>query len=161
MTGRASALKTLRFDETMWSSEDFEYWLRLTAAGYKIGYHRSVLVRYRKRATSLSADTTSMAKANLKVLTKAMSFWPDSSAEVGLLRDAIARKTAELAILRAKLALKARDTASAIEHLEQANLVYKSAKLRGVVALVRYAPALVRGVSALRERMMPAYRGTN
>ncbi len=161
VTGRANALKTLRFDETLWSSEDFEYWLRLTAAGHRIGYHRNVLVRYRKRPTSLSADPTSMAKANLKALTKAMSFWPETSAEVNLLRDAVARKTAELEIIRAKLALKSNNTASAIEHLEQANLVYKSTKLRGVVALVRYAPAIVRGVSALRERLMRSYRGSN
>ena len=159
--GRATAFKALRFDETLWSSEDFDYWLRLTAAGHRIGYHRTILVRYRKRPTSLSADPTSMAQANLKALTKAIAFWPETSAEVSLLRNAIAQKTAELATIRAKLALKANDSPSAIQHLQQANLFYKSAKLRGVVALVRYAPALVRGVYTLRERMLRSYRGPN
>ena len=159
--GRATAFRTLRFDETLWSSEDFEYWLRLTAAGHRIGYHRRILVRYRKRPASLSADPTSMAQANLLALTKATAFWPETSAEAGLLRDAIARKTAELETIRAKLALKLNDIAGAIKHLERANLFYRSAKLRGVVTLVQYAPALVRGVYTLRERMVRSYRGAN
>ncbi len=159
--GRAAAFETLRFDETLWSSEDFEYWLRISAAGHRIGYHREVLVRYRKRPTSLSADPTSMARANLKALNKAISFWPETSEEVGLLRTAIAQKTAELETIRGKQALRSNDTASAIEHLQRANLFYKSAKLRGVVALVQYAPALVRGAYQLRERMVRSYRGSN
>ncbi len=161
VTGRAAALKTMLFDETLWSSEDFEYWLRLTAAGYRIGYHRHVLVRYRKRETSLSADTTSMARANLKALEKALSLWPAEREESVLLREAIGRKTAELETLRGKMALRAHDARGAVDHLRRANEFYKSAKLRGVVALVRYMPGLVLGVFTLRERMVRSYRGTN
>ena len=161
VTGRAAALKSMRFDETLWSSEDFEYWVRLTAAGYRIGYHREILVRYRKRETSLSADTTSMARANLKALEKTLALWPENSTEGGLLREAIARKTAELETLRGKLALRAHDARGAAEHLRRANEFYKSAKLRGVVALVEYVPRLVLGAFTLRERMVRSYRGTN
>ena len=159
--GRASALRAFRFDETLWSSEDFECWLRISAAGHKIGYHRKILVRYRRRPTSLSADLTSMAQAKLRALNKSLALWPETSKEVGLLRSAIAQKTAELETMRGKLALKANDAEKAIEHLERANLFYKSVKLRAVVALVQYAPILVRSVYSLRERMVRSYRGSN
>ena len=161
VTARTAALKAMRFDETLWSSEDFEYWVRLTAAGYRIGYHREVLVRYRKREASLSADTTSMVRANLKALEKTLMLWPKESTEGGLLREAIARKTAELETLRGKVALRAHDAAKAVEHLRRANEFYKSAKLRGVVALVAYVPGLVLGAVTLRERLVRSYRGTN
>ena len=161
VTGRAAALKSMRFDETLWSSEDFEYWVRLTAAGYRIGYHREILVRYRKRETSLSADTTSMVRANLKALEKTLALWPESSTEGGLLREAIARKTAELETMRGKLALRSHDARGAAEHLRRANEFYKSAKLRGVVALVEHVPGLVLRAFTLRERMVRSYRGTN
>lgn len=161
VTARATALKGMGFDETLWSSEDFEYWVRLAASGHRIGYHREILVRYRKRETSLSADTTSMARANLKALEKALALWPEASAEGGLLRQAIARKTAELETLRGKMALRANDARGAVEHLRRANDFYKSTKLRGVVALVQYAPGLVLRALTLRERMVRSYRGAN
>ena len=159
--GRAAALKTMRFDVALWSSEDFDYWLRLSAAGFRIGYHREVLVRYRKRQTSLSADTTSMARANLAALTKAMPLWPAESREGRALREAVARKSAELEILRGKIALRGSDTGVALSHLRLANAYYKSAKLSLVVALVQYAPALVRRIYSFRERRFESYRGTN
>lgn len=159
--GRAAALKTMRFDVALWSSEDFEYWLRLSAAGFRIGYHREVLVRYRKRQTSLSADPTSMARANLVALSKAMPLWPADSGEGRALREAVARKTAELELLRGKMALKASDTAAALGHFRLANAYYRSAKLSLVVALVQYVPGLVRSLSSFRERRFRSYRGTN
>ena len=159
--GRAPAVKSMGFDETLWSSEDFEYWVRLTAAGFRIGYHREILVRYRKRETSLSADTTSMVRANLQALAKAQALWPEDSLEGRLVREAIARKTAELETMRGKLALRSHDARGAAEHLRRANEFYKSAKLRGVVALVEYVPGLVLRALMLRERMVRSYRGTN
>ncbi len=159
--GRAAALKTMRFDVALWSSEDFDYWLRLSAAGFRIGYHREVLVRYRKRQTSLSADPTSMARANLAALSKAMPLWTVESREGRALREAAARKSAELGVMRGKIALRASDTRLAVSHLRQANAYYKSAKLSLVVALVRYAPALVRSLYSFRERRFQGYRGTN
>ena len=159
--GRAAALKTMRFDVALWSSEDFDYWLRLSAAGFRIGYHREVLVRYRKRQTSLSADPTSMARANLVALTKAVALWPAESREGKALAEAGARKSAELAVLRGKVALKASDTTATLEQFRLANGFYRSAKLSLVVALLRYVPALVRGIYSFRERRFQAYRGTN
>ncbi len=158
---RAAVLKAVRFDEALRSSEDFDCWLRMTSAGYRIGYHREVLVRYRKHRASLSADPTWMAQANLTVLHKALGLWPEGSKQVRLLREAIARKTAELETIRGKLALKAHDAPAAVAHLRRANEFYRSAKLRGVVALVQVAPALVRGAFAWRERMVRSYRGTS
>ena len=133
----------------------------MAAAGFRIGYHREVLVRYRKRQTSLSADSTSMVRANLVALTKALTLWPAASREGRALREAVARKTAELQILRGKVALRASDMAEALGQFRLANAFYRSAKLSLVAALLQYVPALVRGIYFFRERRFRSYRGTN
>lgn len=158
---RARVLQQVGFDEALRSSEDFDCWLRMVAAGYKIGYHRKVLVQYRKHRASLSADPTWMAESNLKVLRKASSLWPKDSVEGSLLDEATQRKSAELAAICGKLALRAQDVSGAITHFEQANEFYKSSKLRGVIALAKYAPAPLRWVFTLRERFVRSYRGSN
>ncbi len=155
---RASVLRQVPFDEDLRSSEDFDCWLRLAAAGHRLGYHREILVRYRKHAASLSADTTGMARANLRVLRKATSLWPPNSTEASLLAEATARKAAELDTLLGKQALTAENIPAALTHLAAANTFYRSPKLRAVTLLLRHAPALVRTAFLLRARLSPAHR---
>ena len=158
---RAAVLKQLEFDETLRSSEDFDCWLRLTAAGYRIGYHRDILVNYRKHRASLSADPTWMAQANLKVLRNAATLWPADSTEGRLLAEATARKSAELSTIRGKQALADRDIPAALTHLEAANTFYKSPKLQAVLTALRTAPGLVRALFTLRGRLVRVHRDTN
>jgi glycosyltransferase involved in cell wall biosynthesis len=58
------------FDPELRSVEDFDLWLRLLAAGERIGYHDRVLVRFLKRRGSLSSDPVWMAEHVLIVLDK-------------------------------------------------------------------------------------------
>src|SRR4029450_10007382 len=58
------------FDPEPRSVEDFDLWLRLLAAGGRIGYHRGVLVGFLKRRGSLSSDPVWMAEHVLIVLDK-------------------------------------------------------------------------------------------
>jgi len=158
---RAAALKQLEFDEALRSSEDFDCWLRLTAAGFRIGYHRDVLVNYRKHRASLSADPTWMAQSNLKVLRNAAILWPPDSTEGKLLAAATARKSAELSTIRGKQALANRDIPAAVTHLQAANDFYKSSKLRAILSALRTAPGLVRALFTLRGRVLRVHRDTN
>lgn len=160
VAARTEVLKRFGFDESLRSCEDFDCWLRLTAAGHRIGYHRKILVHYRKHGASLSANPTRMADYNIRVLTNAITLWPQDSEEMKLLLDARASKTAELETIRGKLALREQDTPAAITHLEAANSYYKSAKISAVISLLRVAPALVLALVRLRGLLCRSHRDT-
>lgn len=157
---RTGVLKQIGFDESLRSCEDFDCWLRLTAAGHKIGYHRKILVRYRKHGGSLSANPTWMAEHNIRVLTASLKLWPQNSEEVKLLLEARASKTAELETISGKLALKKQDIPTAIAHFQAANSYYKNAKMSAVISLLRLAPAVVLAGLKLRGHLFRSYRDT-
>ncbi len=158
VTARREVLGSLGFDESLRSCEDFDCWLRLTAAGHKIGYHRKILVRYRKHNSSLSANPARMAEFNIRVLTQSLSLWPPDSEEVRLLLRAKANKIIELETLRSKLALQNQDIPAAIAHLQTANTYKKSIKISAVISLLKLAPAMVLAVLKLRGSLFRAYR---
>lgn len=158
VTARSGILKRFGFDESLRSCEDYDCWLRLTAAGHKIGYHRKVLVRYRKHDASLSANPERMTEYKLKVLTQSLALWPEGSEEAELLLRAKAQKIADLEIVRGKLALRNHAIPAAIAHLQAANSYYKSPKISAVIFLVRLMPRLVLGVFKLRGLIFRAHR---
>ena len=55
------------YDETLMAAEDFDLWLRLLGAGWRGGHVAQVLVRYRRRAGSLSRQTAMMMAALARV----------------------------------------------------------------------------------------------
>lgn len=158
VTARRDALRAVGFDEALRSCEDFDCWIRFAAAGYRIGYHREVLVRYRKHRASLSTNAKMMAEFNLKVLTKSLSYWPENSKEIKLLRKSVEDKKAELEMIEGKLALRDRDAVAARTHFLAANTHYKSPKLALLIVLLRLFPALVRMTYILRGLVLPVYR---
>lgn len=160
VTARAENLKRLGFDESLRSCEDYDCWLRFTAAGYRIGYHRKVLVRYRRHGASLSANPEQMNKYKLKVLAQSLALWPQDSEEVRLLLQAKEQKVAEHEIVRGKLALHNHDIPAAIDHLKAANSYYKSTKISAVLSLLGLAPSLVLVAIKLRGLLFRSHRDT-
>jgi hypothetical protein len=158
VTARTEALRAVGFDESFRSCEDFDCWLRFTFSGRRIGYHRQVLVQYRQRDASLSADPTWMAEWHLKVLKKARALWPKDSKEAALLEIATAQKTADLAILRGKQGLRTGDVNSAVVHFTEAKRYYGSAKMSALILLLRLAPGLMRRVFRLRSMLLPPHK---
>ncbi len=158
VTARAEALRAIGFDESFRACEDLDCWLRFTSSGRKIGYHRQILVRYRKREASLSADPTRMAEWHLKVLKKARALWPKESNEASLLATATARKAAELAIFRGKQGLRKGDVNSAVFQFTEAKRYYRSAKISAVIVLLRLAPGLTRRLLRLRGILLTAHK---
>jgi glycosyltransferase involved in cell wall biosynthesis len=158
VTARRAILASVGFDESIRASEDFDCWVRFTAAGHRIGYHRKILVLYRKHGTSASANTERMAKYNIQVLTKSVALWPWDSEEVRLLLEVKAQRVAELETIRGKLALRNQDIPAVVAHLQAANSYYKSAKMSVVIVLLKLAPWLVVSASQLRSLLFRAYR---
>ncbi len=134
------------FDESLGFCEDFDLWLRFAAAGHRIGYHREILVRYRKHGTSLSANRIRMTEFGVKVLSKHLAVCPPGSARLSLVQQALASKHAELDLRRGKQALAQGDTASALHQIGSANRFYRSTKLTLTLLLLRWAPRLLRSL---------------
>jgi len=159
VTARTPALRAIAFDESLRSCEDFDCWIRFTAAGYRIGYHRKVLVLCRRHGASLSANRTRMAEYNIQVLTKSLALWPQDSEEVRLLLQAREKKVAELEAIRGKTALLGQDIPAAVAHFQTANAYYKSDKMSAVIFLLRFVPGPVGFLYRLRRSLFRAYRG--
>lgn len=145
------------FDPELRSVEDFDLWLRLLAAGERIGYHRRVLVRFLKRRGSLSSDPVWMTEHVLIVLDKlakddCVLALPDAD------RQALeARRTyfrARLEIAQGKRAFFLLDAEKAREHLERANDLVRSRRLRLVCVLLKLFPGVLLKVYRLRDRLI-------
>lgn len=146
------------FDERLRSCEDWDLWLRIAKQGGRIAYHRGVLVRYRQRPTSLSADQVWMYSKGLDLLAKVESTLELTPEE----RDALAAKRTEYAsrlhIHRAKRAFEQRDYVSAQTHVREANRLLHSPKLKAVEFALMHFPGLLLHVSELRRRLSGRYR---
>jgi glycosyltransferase involved in cell wall biosynthesis len=145
------------FDPELRSVEDFDLWLRLLAAGERIGYHDRVLVRFLKRRGSLSSDPVWMAEHVLIVLDK-LAAGPIARALPPADRQALeARRAyfrARLEIAHGKRAFFRLDAEKAREHLERANNLLRSPRLRLVCLLLRLFPGVLLKVYRLRDRLI-------
>ena len=153
MARRAVMEQVGSFDEALRSCEDFDYWLRLTAAGFTIGYYRKVLVHYRKHSASLSANGVRMAESRITVLGNALKACKPGSERAVIVHGALQKTTAELQLLKGKHAMVAGDVEAALTHLSAANEYYRSNKIRVAISLVRLAPSAARGLFLLRNRI--------
>jgi hypothetical protein len=58
------------FDETLRRGHDFNLWVRMTAAGARVGYHRRVLLGRRLDGDSLSGDSVAQYERAIDALTR-------------------------------------------------------------------------------------------
>lgn len=141
------------FDETLRSAEDFDLWLRVLQLGGRIGYHRQVLARYRRRRGSLSSDPVWMIRSALRVLAK----FEDRTDLTPSQREAVAtqriRFEAERHFYQGKKAFFERDVPLAMTELTLANAIYQSRKIALAVILLRLAPGLLLRAYDLRDRL--------
>lgn len=152
VTARMEAIrKTGWFDESLPSTEDFDFWLRFTKFGGRIGYHRRKLLRYRRTPNSLSSDSARMLENLLRVLAKASTF-DLTEAERKAIVEETERNQAVLNLIEGKRALMVKDTNKAIAHLSLANLHMQSQKLSLIVWALRRSPQVVRWAFGLRRR---------
>ena len=157
VTARTAALKAIGFDESLRSCEDYDCWLRFVAAGYRIGYQRYVLARYRRHATSLSSNQVRMSEYNIKVLTKALDLFPPESQETTLILQTREKRLAERETLKGKAAVREREFGPAIQHFEESNRYDPSTKKSLLILALKIAPSLIWRLYRLRSEVTKKY----
>lgn len=128
------------FDPDLRRTEDFDLWLRVVAAGGRIAYHRKPLLKYRRRATSLSADSASMRRSGLEVLERLCRRLPLDEAHQKALTRGRERFRADLAFFEAQQALIAGDVDTACRCFREANRYYHRPKLHLLTFALRWFP---------------------
>lgn len=151
---REAVIEAGMFDESLRSAEDFDLWLRLLHQGRRLIYHRTPLVRYRKRRDSLSSDPVWMCNNVLKVFEKARLTLDLSARERVVLSAQTTRYRALLDFFEGKKAFFEGRWETALDKLTRANAFLESRKLRLVCVLLRAAPRVLRRAYALRDRFI-------
>ena len=151
---RAALARVGLFDAEIRSAEDFDLWLRLLAAGERIVLNPRVLVRFRKRRNSLSADPVFMAENVLRVFDKAASTTRLAPADRAVLDERRRHFRAHLQLSRGKRAFFRLDFGRALAEIEECNRYFKRRKLRLVCALLRRFPAVLLRAYRLRDRLV-------
>lgn len=131
------------FDETMRTNEDYDYWLRAAAAGFRFGRNPLPLARYRRRDDSLSASEPRMVSGILRVYEKARTYCPEHGEARRLIDAQIARFREHRELAEARVALARRDYPAAARALNALTSMRPSLRNRAAAFLARYAgPAL-------------------
>jgi glycosyltransferase involved in cell wall biosynthesis len=140
------------FNETLFKSEDYEYWLRATAAGFRILTSPEPLARYRRHPGRASADQAGEFESIMGVLSSAKGFRHRARAdELGAIDRKLEWLQLNYLLTKGKSALFNRNFVEARSHFwelyrREGRLSYAAVSLG-----LRVAPNLVLG--AYRARL--------
>lgn len=134
------------FDDSLRSCEDFDMWLRCIKHGSRIIYHNEVLLRYRVRDDSLSADPVWMYTNAGRVLAK-MRTTPDLTGEERVaLEAAIRRFDGNRLFYEGKRAFLDGDMPLAVQRLTEANARLHSSRIRLILFGIQAMPQTARRI---------------
>ncbi|MBI2221870.1 MAG: glycosyltransferase family 2 protein [Acidobacteria bacterium] len=140
------------FDTTLRTNEDYDYWLRAAAAGFRFARNPLPLARYRRRDDSLSASEVRMIAGILKVYDKARTSCVPGTPARRVLEAQIARFEAELELAHARHALASGDHAAAARALAALRSLQPTFKHRAAAFLARYAAPLLAAAYQFKQR---------
>ncbi len=128
------------FDETQWTSEDYDFWLRASLAGFVFRRNPQPLGQYRVRGDSLSRDRARMIRGILHTFAKARPSCPTGTPVRAVLDAQIDRWEKELLLEESKDALARGNATEAAASLSRLH-ARGGGPLVGVTAwLARHAP---------------------
>ena len=149
MARRESFERVGLYDEALRAAEDFDLWLRLAAAGFRLEYYREILVRHRRGTKSVSSDKTMMLNSALAVLDKSERMMTLTPAERDTLEEGRVRLRSQRSFLSGRTALRRGDAALARREFANVKPSGASVRLRILRAALRVAPRLT--VAAYRR----------
>ena len=151
MARRDAVVRAGMFDPEIRGAEDFDLWLRLALGGNKIVYHRKPLLRYRRRAGSLSSNSAWMRRFAVRVLEKIEREFPLNARDRAALEEGKARFQADIEYFEGKAALANGDVQGAIRGLSAANRHLRRRGLALKIRMLELFPRLTLAISRWRE----------
>ncbi len=118
----------------------FHLWLRMAAAGARIGYQKKILVRSRIVLDKENDDPFERAEGERAVLERVRDTVELSADESQLIKKRIADLDIQLALEQGRTFLKSGDYTEAISAFRVANGLQPSLKLKAITWLTRLAP---------------------
>ncbi len=106
------------FDETLITNEDYDFWLRAAAAGFKFARNDEPLGHYRRRSDSMSANHVRMVTGILQVYEKMRSSLIGRPNELRVVEEQVARFQRARLTAQALDALNAGEGHLAADHLD-------------------------------------------
>ena len=137
---RQSLIDAGYFDEALRNAQDFDLWIRMALRGARMGYQRTVLVRYRYREGSLSGDAVNRVNRELRVYRKILQQYDLTPAQCTRVEQAILRLDRELNLVLGKEHLNRREFDQALDCFRKAQNIQSSWKLGVTCALLSIAP---------------------
>ena len=131
------------FDERMRSNEDYDYWLRAAAAGFRFARNDRPLGEYRRRDDSLSADDVRMLTGLLGVYRKLRPAIVDRPSELAVLDAQIAKFETELLAAEARAAIDSGNRRAAADRLRALRSRRPTLGIAIAAVVARCAPPLL------------------
>jgi glycosyltransferase involved in cell wall biosynthesis len=139
------------FDEALRTNEDYDFWLRAAAAGFRFHRNDEPLGQYRRRDDSLSASEIRMLRGILAVYMKLRPQLLDRPAELAILDAQVARFESERLAAEARAAIEAHDFTAAVDHLAALHDRRGGAVLNVARFMARWTPGLLSMAYELRR----------
>jgi len=138
------------FDPELRRAQDFDLWLRLACAGYRLSFQRQALLKYRCRANSLSGGVINSHQRELRIFEKIEQSYDLSSAQRSAVTEIIRKRSALLQFELGKLYAAGGDFKQSHDSFAMANRLQPSLKGRIALSLIRFAPEPMRALCSRR-----------
>lgn len=139
------------FNPALRAAEDFDLWTRLLLKGRTGGYIAAPLVRYRRRADSLSAATATLRSHEARVYLDRLGDVPPDSEAATICRRQIKAAMAAIDMALAETAIANGDIAGASAHLREGQ-PNPPLRWRAMRLLMRHCPPLATRLLGQRSR---------
>jgi glycosyltransferase involved in cell wall biosynthesis len=145
------------FNESLQRSEDYEWWMRAAAAGFRFFSWPRPLAFYRRRQDSATTDQSAMFESIMLVLRSARGFRARARAdELGAIDRQLERLKAAHVLALGKAALLRRDFVEARSRFWELYCLGRGWSFAALSVAVRFAPQLVLNRYQVRLRRLGA-----
>jgi glycosyltransferase involved in cell wall biosynthesis len=131
------------FSESLRRCEDFEMWGRFAKAGYRIGYHRNLLMKYGRAGQGKSSQAVEHLLGEIAVYEKFRQELALSEAEQLAIDTKLMEYSGELLLLQAKAAFNDKRFRDAASKVSAANAVLLRYRLAMVFILLCMCPNVI------------------
>jgi glycosyltransferase involved in cell wall biosynthesis len=144
------------FDESLPTNEDYDYWLRAAAHGFRFRRNDRPLGYYRRRADSLSASPVKMLQGILRVYTKIRPLLTDRPLELAILESQVVRFETERLLVEAREAIAAGNMRVAAQYLDLLRRRRRHPAATVAHFMARWTPRLLARAYQFRQALREA-----